>query len=62
MKAMFIIHETDPHEYIDMMETMQNRVIESGGSCWVETQYSDKTNAKYYEYHFKCDSAKDLVG
>lgn len=62
MIAMFIIHETDPQEYFEQMFEMRERVIDAGGTHKVVRQWSEKTNAPYYEYHFECENTSDLLG
>lgn len=62
MHAMFILHETDPPDYFDLMKETTDRVVNAGGTYKVVKEYSSKFNADYYEYHFECEDIKDLVG
>jgi hypothetical protein len=55
MKAMFVIHENDPHTYFEIMERMKVKMHEVRGSWWCSKHWSEKYGHFYYEYTFEAE-------
>ncbi len=63
MKAIFIIHETDPPEYFEEMEKIKRKVHNLRGGWTCERWFSEKFNKYVYEYRFWAEKGTlgDLV-
>jgi hypothetical protein len=65
MKAMFVLHKTDPPEYFEILEKMVNRVVKAGGVYKVVKSFGERKGERriipHIEYHFECDTMGDLI-